>query len=485
MGLRVSGRAEAVLIALAILLPRCLLIATVPWFGGDSGVYATVAANILHHGCVSLSPPEAAACVPHWGGNQLPGYPAFIAVAWWLGAEWRLAPLFGQAMVLAAAGSYLVHSLRLGGIGGLQRALVVAVLVVSPTHVGWSRILFTETLAVASVLWIIAVLVRSVAEQRLRAVELGIAVAAAVFVRYTSVVALVPMLVFLLQSRPPGLHKGLLVAALVAALPLAAWAARSTVLGLTPFVPGTQSEQGVLAPPGLMAWLNTWVSNETQLIDSVWPAAGGRYESIYVPAGQRAMVVPLLQELAAGDPARRAAADVALADWARQERARDPVGQRIVLPATRAAWLWFNPIPSLGLPAEVPPDVQRDAAAAIRGGEWVRVLALGLDNGRPLATKTLSAAWRYAVVAMIAVATCLLWRRRKQLSASLAELLVLSGVVFAVAMTLALVFRPMLETRYLVPVFAWLEVAAALWLGHRWQRPPRPRLPAWDDGVVT
>jgi hypothetical protein len=113
------------------------------------------------------------------------------------------------------------------------------------------------------------------------------------------------------------------------------------------------------------------------------------------------------------------------------------------------------------------------------------VLALGLDNGRPLATKTLSAAWRYAVVAMIAVATCLLWRRRKQLSASLADLLVLSGVVFAVAMTLALVFRPMLETRYLVPVFAWLEVAAALWLGHRWQRPPRPRLPAWDDGVVT
>ena len=63
-------------------IPRLLLVQFFPWFEGDGTVYVAVARNILENACVSMSDPQSAACVPHWGGNQPPGYPAFIAVAW-------------------------------------------------------------------------------------------------------------------------------------------------------------------------------------------------------------------------------------------------------------------------------------------------------------------------------------------------------------------------------------------------------------------
>ena len=66
-------------IAIAV---RLVFILAFPSSGGDWDIYSTVAENILRGCGVSLSPPDRGQCVPHFGGNHLPGYPAFVAVIW-------------------------------------------------------------------------------------------------------------------------------------------------------------------------------------------------------------------------------------------------------------------------------------------------------------------------------------------------------------------------------------------------------------------
>ncbi|MBT5399653.1 hypothetical protein HOL24_03820, partial [bacterium] len=58
---------------------RLIFVFFFPDGGGDWDIYSTVAENILNGCGVSLSNPESGECVPHFGGNQLPGFPAFVA----------------------------------------------------------------------------------------------------------------------------------------------------------------------------------------------------------------------------------------------------------------------------------------------------------------------------------------------------------------------------------------------------------------------
>src|SRR5688572_23607119 len=82
------------------LLPRLLLILFTPATEGDGDVYGLVAENILRNGCVSMSDPTTAACIPHWGGNQPPGYPLMIALAWGLSGHAPIAPLVLQSLLM-------------------------------------------------------------------------------------------------------------------------------------------------------------------------------------------------------------------------------------------------------------------------------------------------------------------------------------------------------------------------------------------------
>ena len=73
---------QAFAIFLCAFFPRALLSVLEPATSGDWTIYQTVAVNILDNGCVSLSDPMGGACLPHWGGNHLPGFPAFVALIW-------------------------------------------------------------------------------------------------------------------------------------------------------------------------------------------------------------------------------------------------------------------------------------------------------------------------------------------------------------------------------------------------------------------
>ena len=140
-----------------------------PGFGGDSGKYLTVAQNLLQNGCISLSPPSSGECLPHWGGNQFPGYPALIALAALLsGASGSADPaafvpgtIALQSLLLAVA-SFRTAIATTRFSGAFRAGLLTAVLVsFSPLHFAWSRWILTEAAATAAVLWIFAELLLS------------------------------------------------------------------------------------------------------------------------------------------------------------------------------------------------------------------------------------------------------------------------------------------------------------------------------------
>jgi hypothetical protein len=114
------------------LAPRLMVALTAPTAEGDGRIYLRVAENILRNGCVSLSPPLGGDCVPHWGGNQFPGYPAFIALLEGaFGAAVAVVPI-AQALIVAACLAYCVACLARMSKQRAAVLLAAGLLVVSP-----------------------------------------------------------------------------------------------------------------------------------------------------------------------------------------------------------------------------------------------------------------------------------------------------------------------------------------------------------------
>lgn len=365
-------------VALATFLPRLLLALAQPETIGDGFVYLTVARNILENACVSLSDPAGGACVPHWGGNQLPGYPAFLAATLWLGGgvlSDALAVGVAQSLVAALAAARL--SFALWRYVQDSRVVVVAALVValSPAHVAWSRLLLTESLAVSLAMWLFAELLLSESAGRLRVLPLAAALACSVFVRYDAVLLAIPVAIIGLHLHGPmvAIRRGAMIAVLVA-LPLGIWSVRSIALDL-PFPPPlTISAQAETldSPQGLFAWLRTWTANQYELQTTLWPALALNYSEIDVPERafvddvERDRVALLLRELAGrdGEPMPQEV-DAAFAELAAARRSARPWERWLSTPIRRVLWMSLNPLTSLGWPSNAEAVTKIRAALAV------------------------------------------------------------------------------------------------------------------------
>lgn len=325
---------------------------------GDASVYLTVARNIFLNGCVSLSIPESAECLPHWGGNQLPGYPAFIAASWALLGESNTVVRWMQALVSGASLLYLAWTAALWSKSQKFGLIVGLVLALSPTTAGWSRHLFTESLAIAATAWVFAEIIRSFAEKRLRVLPIGLGLAVAVFVRIDLLSLCIPVAIagFMIETPTRAIYAGAVIAVLVAS-PIAIWTARSLALGL-PAVPDlTIDPKGEKFPQGFKAWGNTWVVDEYQLGIWMYPAMVRQYSKITIPDNvidnQREeertnlLLARLLEFEGQSMPPD---IDAEFAAIASERAKREPIRQWFLLPLKRMAAMWFNPASSTGLP---------------------------------------------------------------------------------------------------------------------------------------
>jgi len=451
-------------VALVAILPRLIFALAAPAMEGDGVVYTTVALNILHNGCVSMSDPGLSACAPHWGGNQLPGYPAFIALSWLLTGNWAPAPLVAQAMAYTAAATYVVRALMQAGTGTRVVIAAAAVLVFSPTFIAWPRMLLTETLALAAALWFLGIVIRAFSNSRIPTLELGIAFAIGFFIRYDFALLAVPVIIagFTIHRPVEALRRGTVVV-LIAAIPYGAWTLRSVSADLPPLPPYGLTSDGEQLAPGTLEWMGTWVASPYDLPNSVWPLVTGDYGNIQPPdrafadAEERQFVGELLAQLRQVEPGPVPdQVDAAFSDLAALRRGNHTVYLRLGLPLRRAAEMWFSPLPSMGWPGEVGSG-RSELIKAMKAGDFRAIATFALDNAGPAAAKAIVSGWRLMVIGVLGfiVIANILGRRKDRglIWLALAYGLVRTGVF---ASTL------LVEARYLLPALIWLEIALAV-----------------------
>ena len=430
-------------VAGALMLPRLILAIWWPAGGGDTPVYAAVAENILLNGCVSLSNPVVGDCVPHWGGNQLPGYPAFLALAWSVSRS-TLVALVAQGGIVVAATTWcgLCAAKLVGVRGGVVLALVVGL---SPLTLPWSRYLLTDALAVASALCVLAEVFRFLADGRVRVVPLAAAFAAAVFLRYDALSLLLPVAIVMWRQR------GMIAIAMcLAFLPVGAWWARSVEAGLGWLPPIGAMPDGGRAPSGYIAWGNGWMTDQYEYEGWFFPVSGRRYSEINLPAKafgkDLVRVTMLVQRMAEYDGAE-------LPEELDQQFKAIAQSQWRLVPA-RVWNMWFAPYYSSGWPVSLRPPV----GASV----------LELARAHPLAAvvKGGTALYRLGLIAL-AVALAFVttgWHRR----------VLLAVLAYATLHTVSHAAFGFIDTRYLLGPAAILEAACVLaLLGLRRAVPPR------------
>lgn len=339
--------------ALALVI-RIAFALAMPYDSGDWVLYRNVAENILSGCGVAVTIPNVGTCVPHFGGNQLPLFPAFAALMWWVSGHSNFAILVGQSILSASAIAYLAHAMRraftpaAAWAGGL-------LLAASPIGAIYAGNLETELLTLAATIWVIAELLLSLAAGRLRLLPLAAATTVAVWLRMDSVLLLGPVaLVALYLAPPPRLFRAVaswgIVTALVAATCLA-WSARNVAVGLPALPRPWVKTDGTYLSRGYTDWVTTWVVGQQERGDALYyDLRDTRHFRLpahtYALPGERAEVARLIA-LTRATPGTDLppAADAGFARLARAREAALSLGDRLGRFAARvralsARWFW-------------------------------------------------------------------------------------------------------------------------------------------------
>ena len=412
-----------------------------------------------------MSNPDTDACVPHFGGNGLPGYPAFIAAIWSLVGPSKPAVLWSQATIAALAVprlAYAVGQLTQSRFAALAAGMVVAL---SPWEVLWVRTGLSETLSIGAVTWLLAELVLSVHQRRLRTGWVAVAFTAGLFLRLDFIVYLPAVALTALYVH--GIRQGILRCAVLAcliAMPLAAWTARNLAVGLRELLPpasGWMLPNGSTGPLGYLAWVASWATTEEQRANAMF-FLRYRYERIkidptaYRGPEQEREIGALLQDLhgISGQPFP-ARIDAAFAGLAEENLAAIGFAGRLRLHLAQAWGLWAN----WALP--VPPEYLQARSA----NAMAAVAKVTHSHARLMQTFM----WTYRFVlgvgflslALLALAT----RQARE------EVFFVCLALAVVAAKTALAVKGLfLETRYTVTATPALELAVCLVAFGFWKR---------------
>lgn len=462
------------LVVVAVFVLRLPFILIDPAVTPDGQTYQTVADNIRENRCVSVSSPIGGACEPHWGGNQSPFYPTFIAAVNYLGAETTPLVLLIQALIYAISAGYLVRVIDRGPVGRSGAILVALILALSPVQIAWPRFLLTETFALSATLWVFAECLRSIEEKRLRLIPIGAAMVLAVLARYDSILLAIPVAAtgFIVERPFRAISKGIILAFIVAA-PIGIWTARNVSQGLSP-VPNTFMKSGEPTPWGMLMWADTWVTNlyEGQFSYGI---ANRDYErgrrlmdvSLFKEERERNQVEALFDELATyqGQPFPEHI-DAEFGDLAKQRRETYPLRTWLVVPLQRAIFLWANPIHSFAWPVELDSVLTPEDRELWSGGGTLGKLEVVSKYPLQATTKAMVTAYRYGltVFALVLLVVLLIkpWRP--------AYFAFALGIGYALSRNVIIGFQSSLDSRYSIEGYAVLEVGVVVMLVYLWRR---------------
>lgn len=476
-----SGRSAWLAVVGLALVVRLAFVLLAPTKGGDWDVYERVALNILRGCGVSMSDPSGAACAPHFGGNQLPGYPAFVAAGYALGGHSQSALRVLQALLATAAIAYAIHAVRRYALDVRAALAAGLLLAVSLLTVAWPRFLVTEALAVATTTWVLAELILSLAERRLRVLPLAVALAVAIFIRLDAALLAAPVaLVGFTIHRPAAAVRRGAILALLVALPLAAWTARNVAVGLPSLWPTSMTmPDNSRSPVGYVEWGRSWMTDEYQKPGWGYTVNRQAYDQIAIDARaydtpeERARVEGLLAELRLRTgKAFPKEIDDAFAAIAAERNARHPLRAWLGLPLRRAWSMWANPFSSYGWPTELASSTSDQARLALARGGLGGALAVALDNPWAALGKAATAVYKYALILLFLAALLLAAMGRL----SFARRIVWIAAAYVVTRTAVYAWSAGLESRYMIEAVPFMEVAVALAAVELWQRRRAPQV---------
>jgi hypothetical protein len=457
-----------------VLVPRGLMIFFGGYHtGGDSNLYLTVAQNIAENFCVSLSDPGSGACAPHWGGNQLPGYPLLIATVIRITSGSIGSVLVVQSILFSLAVILLLNALRRAGLPSAAVIIVVIFLGLSPSLVGWSRSLLTETISVAVAIWLLAELTTSFSQGQLRVVRVAVIMVVGIFVRYDFALLIVPVAIAsLIIHGWADAFRRFVIVSLLCCLPLIGWSARSAALGLLPTPQIGLTPEGGPLPTGTMKWVGTWLVDQYDLRNSVWALVNYDYNDFRPPVTaydsgrERSLIEAQIRLLETQFMLRPVPIEIdgIFGELALERIAREPLRHWITLPGLRAWWIWAIPAPSMGWPAEIDTQSRESLRNALKESRFSHVAAFILEHPEKAVMKTLVTAHRYGLIIGALTIAVFLVGRLRQRNIGVLEFLAFLALGFALVRTIAFSQTILVETRYLTPALAWLDVAVALYV---------------------
>ena len=373
---RVFSNLIAALVAGAGL--RLFFVLKFPAGSGDTVIYDQLATNWLRHAKYAMD----IAGQPVSVDIRMPGYPAFLAVVYWLtghtGEAARRAVMYAQVLVdlstcvvIGALAALLVSLCsekakpRRAFLAGLWLAALC------PFTANYAAVPLTETWAIfftaLAMLILVALIaqadgVRLPARQHSSEREFWFTAALAGFViglgtLFRPEAPLLLAAAFLLLAsvllRRGEIKRLLLTVALMgfaAALPLVPWTIRNAVTlhEFQPLTPKDANLPGELVPKGFMAWERTWLYRVRDCYLVPWKLNGEEIRLDDIPSTafdspeERERVAAVLDAYNE-DLTLSPEEDAVFAQLARERTARHPLRTHLWIPLRRTVRLWFTP----------------------------------------------------------------------------------------------------------------------------------------------
>ena len=379
MGRIFSNPVTALLAGLCL---RLFFVLKLPGSSGDSELYEQLAANWLGHGCYGLELNGAL----HPVDTRVPGYPAYLAIAYLLtgktGAAARTGVMLGQIAV-DLLGCLVIAQLAkiLAEVAGVREATAsrrvwraaLWLAALCPFTANYCAVPLTEVFAVlltGLACCLLVAAVRLVKEPTFRmpktharlsrgveytSLGAGFVVSVGTLFRpETPLVLAAGFAVVAWQMATRGMWKRIAWTGAAMALgllgPLIPWEVRNQItLDETQFLaPKNTNLPGELVPSGFMAWEKTWLYRMKDSYLSAWKLDEESIDVETLPprafdTPEEKQRVAMILQTYNDDLTLTKEEDTAFAALARERTTRYPLRTYVWLPALRAVTMWFSP----------------------------------------------------------------------------------------------------------------------------------------------
>jgi hypothetical protein len=452
-----------------ILIPRLLFILFYPENGGDYEIYTTVAKNIINGCGVSLSNPLTNECIPHFGGNHGPGYPIFLSIVWTIFNNSDNAVRIIQGLIYSLACIWLLRSTFLLTCNKKIVTTFAILLAFSPLLIAWPRYVQTETLAIASTIFLLSELVLSISQKKIRIISIGFALILATWIRLDNIFLTIPVAVTVvhIHGLKTGIIKGIIIA-LILTSSWTAWTARNIIVDLPSLIPSDMTmPDGSRAPSGYLKWTKTWITHEYERPGALWGINRKNYDKINIPERayqnneEKIKIQKLLKELETQNQNDfPESIDNQFEEIASQKIEKYPLTHWVIYPSIRAIRIWTNPFSSFGWPNEMPDKgLSQNERIAAASGDTNIIFKKALEYPIRALSKIFNALYRLVLMILLILSIINLFKIKKE---NYIFLIGLTSISYILARTIFFSFNSNFETRYMVTTIPFIELFVIL-----------------------